>query len=106
MKTLASIVLLFNFSLATGVAQHRQVYFSNKVKSDSLRATGNYHAAIPSLRVCVSEPEWVTVEDEFFFGYALFKEDRIDSAAVFLRKALKNGFHFRDMGQLNYWEER
>jgi hypothetical protein len=106
MRKLACIVLFFNFSLATGVAQRYQVYFSNKVKADSLRSTGNYRAAIPSLRVCVSEPEWVTVEDEFFFGYALFKDDKIDSAAIFMRKALKSGFHFHDMGQLNYWEER
>jgi hypothetical protein len=105
MGKLASLLLLFNFSLATTVAQSYEAYFSNKIKADSLTSNGNYIAAIQHLRVCVSEPELMTVADEFIFGYALFKANQIDSAAFFMKKALTYGYHFPDMGQLTYWEE-
>ena len=85
--------------------QSYRSWFLNKNRIDSLVSKGNYIAAIPSFRICTSEADMTTVEDEFYFGYALFKAGNIDSAALFLKKALMNGFHFHDLAQFKYWEE-
>lgn len=105
MLRLDIIIILLLVTLSTTRAQTYDRYFANKLKADSLVARGSYIDAIPFLKVCVSEPAMVTVHDEFSFGYALFKNNKIDSAAVFLHRALNNGFHFQDMGQVKYWSD-
>jgi hypothetical protein len=97
------ITCLFVLCLHFSYGQSYQNYFQNKIVSDSLTRKGNYTDAIPYLRLCIAEPAMVTVDDEFLFGYALFKAGKIDSSAVFLKKALSNDYHFHDMIQFEYW---
>jgi hypothetical protein len=97
--------LVVIFLVTSASAQTYDRYFFNKIKADSLIARGDYTSAIPHLRVCISEPDMVTVRDEFNFGYALFKQHKFDTAAMFLNRSLSNGFHFHDVAQIQYWRD-
>lgn len=86
-------------------AQDDDDYFVNKVIADSLIRLGRYEQALPNIRKCVSAADFATAADEFFLGYASFKAGSIDSAALFLKKALDSGFHFQKMEYVEYWKE-
>ncbi len=101
MGKLITVVLVLCLQFSYG--QSYRDYFRNKVVSDSLTRQGKYIDAIPYLRVCISEPAMMTVDDEFVFGYSLFKAGKVDSAAIFMEKALANDYHFNDMGSVEYW---
>ncbi|MEJ0032809.1 MAG: DUF6624 domain-containing protein [Bacteroidota bacterium] len=106
MKNLIYAIIFCAITLTTATAQSYQSYFLNKVKVDSLVALGGYITALPYMRTCMKEPEMLTVTDEFLFGYALFKAGNIDSAALFLKMSLQNGYHFHDLPTYKYWEEQ
>lgn len=87
-------------------AQNTDDYFVNKVIADSLIRLGKYEQGLPNLRKCVSAADFTTAADEFYLGYACFKAANIDSAAVFLKKALNAGFHFQKLEYVDYWKRQ
>jgi hypothetical protein len=99
------ISVLFIHIVAVCDAQDPDDYFVNKEIADSLIRLGRYEQALPNIRKCVSAADFATVADEFFLGYACFKAANIDSAALFLNKALDSGFHFQKMEYVEYWKE-
>jgi hypothetical protein len=87
-------------------AQDYDQYFLNRVVVDSLVRSGRYEVALKNMRQCIRVPEMVTVSDEFFLGYAYFKTGNIDSASLFMNKAVKEGFHFHKMVYVDDWREK
>lgn len=104
MKNFLIVLSLFFYAFCD--AQDYQQYFLNKVVVDSLVRLGRYQDAVQNMRKCIGVPEMATMTDEFYIGYAYFKMENIDSAALFLNKALKEGFYFQEMAYVDHWREK